>query len=97
MTPKARSSLRESEKYSLTAGMGSRKSAEYPSRKSNAGGKTIKYPNAAPPRKQKDEIKENGNRTFFSCLYKPGATNLHTCQIMTGLARSTPQTRANFR
>ena len=42
MTPKAINNLSDNEKYSLTAGIGVRKSAEYPSRKRKAGGKTTK-------------------------------------------------------
>jgi hypothetical protein len=40
--PKAISNRKESEKYSLTAGKGSRMSLAYPSKKRNAGGKTTK-------------------------------------------------------
>jgi len=61
------SNRKESEKYSLTAGSGSRISLAYPTRKRNAGGKTTKYPKAAPARKQTVEIAVNGRRTFFSC------------------------------
>jgi hypothetical protein len=42
MTPKAINNLSDNEKYSLTAGIGVRKSLEYPNRKRKAGGKTTK-------------------------------------------------------
>jgi len=65
--PKAMSKRKESEKYSLTPGSGSRISLAYPIRKRNAGGKTTKYPKAAPQRKQHVEITVKGIRAFFSC------------------------------
>jgi len=42
ITPKAINKRSDKEKYSLTAGIGLRKSAEYPNKKRNAGGKTTK-------------------------------------------------------
>jgi len=42
MTPKAINNLSDKEKYSFTAGIGLRKSAEYPNKKLKAGGKTTK-------------------------------------------------------
>jgi hypothetical protein len=97
ITPKARSSLIAREKYSLTEGRDVRNSLLYPTRKRKAGGKTTKYPNAAPPTKQKVERKEKGSRIRFSCLNSPGATKRQTCEKTTGEARRIPQTRANFR
>ena len=75
ITPKAMSKRMANEKYSLTAGRDVRYSLLYPTRNLKAGGNTTRYPNAAPPKKQRLESTENGIRTFFSCLNKPGAIN----------------------
>jgi hypothetical protein len=40
ITPKAINNLSDNEKYSFTAGMGLKKSAEYPNKKLKAGGNT---------------------------------------------------------
>ncbi len=69
----------------------------YPTKKVNAGGKTTRYPKAAPPKKQIVETRVNGTRTFFSCLNSPGATKRHIWEKITGDASKTPQTRASFR
>ncbi len=42
MTPKAINKRMDNEKYSLIAGIGLRKSAEYPNKNRKAGGKTTK-------------------------------------------------------
>ena len=64
--PKAISNRKESEKYSLTAGRGSRISLAYPVRNLKAGGKTTKYPKAAPPIKQRVDITVKGSSIRFS-------------------------------
>jgi hypothetical protein len=97
IAPNARSNLIASEKYSLTAGKDVRNSLLYPTRNLNAGGKTTKYPKAAPPMKQKVESIVNGTITRFSWLNKPGATKRQIWEKTTGQASNKPQTRASFR
>ena len=97
ITPKAISRRREREKYSLTAGSEVRYSLLYPTRNLKAGGKTTKYPNAEPLRKQMVDNRVNGIRTFFSCLKRPGATKRHICAKITGDASRIPHTTASFR
>ena len=38
----------------------------------------------------------NGIANFFSCAYRPGAMNSHTCDMTTGVARMRPASAAIF-
>ncbi|MND03581.1 hypothetical protein D3C83_234710 [compost metagenome] len=44
--------------------------------------------------KKNDDMATNGIAHFFSCEYRPGATNSHTCSITAGDASRSPASRA---
>ena len=50
----------------------------YPTKNLNAHGKTRKYANAMPARKKNMLDTISGTISFFSCWYRPGATNAQT-------------------
>ena len=65
-SPKASSNFEEKLKYSRMDGRGWIVSVANPKKNLNPNGKTIKYPNNAPPIKKKEERKTIGIRSFFS-------------------------------
>jgi len=96
-SPNARSNLAEKLKYSFIDGRGCMVSEANPKKNLKPNGKTIKYPNSAPPTKKTEDKKTIGTRKRLSFLYNPGATNIQNWYRTTGAASIKPDRRETFK
>ena len=77
-------------KYSLMLIKASKNSAPNESKNARVIGSTTRWAKYAPSMNKAEDENTKGRAKRFSFRYRPGATNIHNCQKMTGADKKMP-------